>query len=127
MNTRLLMTLSAIVLGLAGLLLTFAPNEVATYLSIAGPNAIILQITGSLYFGFAMLNWTAKANLIGGIYSKPVAIGNFTHFFIAGAALAKQAFNHSALTITWIAIIIYIILAMLFGYVLFTNPVLKKR
>jgi hypothetical protein len=127
MNTKLLMSASAIVLGVTGIALSFAPQEVAHYFNLSGANSIILQILGALYFGFAMLNWTAKANLIGGIYSRPVAIGNFTHFIIGALALIKSAFNHSTITFIWVAVIIYSIFAMLFGYILFNNPVMKNK
>jgi hypothetical protein len=86
----------------------------------------VLQISGALYFGFAILNWTAKENLIGGIYSKPVAVGNFAHFLIGGLALAKLVFKDMSLTYLLPAII-YSIFAILFGYVFFMNPVSKNK
>ncbi|MEO8770680.1 MAG: hypothetical protein ABI402_11360 [Ferruginibacter sp.] len=127
MNTKLLMIVSAAVLGAAGIMLTFLPLEVSSYLGMAGTSSVMLQVLGSLYFGFAMLNWTAKANLIGGIYSKPVAIGNFTHFLIGGLALAKLAFRNMSITYIFIAAIIYLIFSIFFGYVLYNNPVLKNK
>jgi hypothetical protein len=127
MNTKLLMTASAVVLGIAGLALSFAPGEILKYMAMSETNSIILQITGALYLGFAMLNWTAKGNLIGGIYSKPLTTGNFTHFLVGGIALAKLAFNNTGMTYTWIAAIVYTIFAIGFGYVSFTNPVLKSK
>ena len=127
MHTKLLMTISASVLGMAGIILSFFPNEISNYLGLAEVNSIFLQILGGLYFGFAILNWTAKANLIGGIYSRPVAIGNFSHFLIAGLALSKYAYKNLSLTYIWIPVIIYLTFAILFGYLLFNNPVLKKK
>src|SRR6187551_3157567 len=91
MNTKLVMTASAIVMGLAGILFSFMPQEVLSYVS-SDPsliNSVIIQLIGALYFSFAMVNWTAKANLIGGIYNRPVAIGNLTHFIIGALALIK--------------------------------------
>src|SRR5690606_6588131 len=91
------------------------PNEIST---------ITFQLTGALYFGFAMTNWMAKGVLIGGIYSRPLAIGNFSHFMIAGFALVKASLNSntsSAYTIT--LTIIYVVFAVLFGYVSFTHPI----
>ena len=121
------MTFSAFILGVAGIMLSFFPIEVSNYLDLKESNSIILQILGALYFGFAMLNWTAKANLIGGIYSRPVAIGNFTHFLIGALALAKLGFKNMSLTYILISTIIYSLFAILFGYVLFTNPVSKNK
>ena len=126
MNTKLLMTITAIILGGAGIILSFAPQEVSNYPTFAGASPITLQILGSVFFGFAMLNWTAKANLIGGIYSRPVAIGNFTHFVIGGIALGKLGLKNLNLPYIWVPAGVYLILAILFGYVLFHSPVLKK-
>ena len=120
------MTLSAAVLGIAGIILIFFPQEISNYISVTGSSQVMLQILGSLYFGFAMLNWTAKANLIGGIYSRPVAIGNFSHFLIGGLALAKFGFKNMGLTYIWVAMITYLIFAILFGYITFIGPGLKK-
>lgn len=126
MNTKILMTTSAVILGITGVVLNFFPQEASGYLGLEKSNTIILQIAGALYFGFAMLNWTAKANLIGGIYSKPVAISNFAHFLIGGLALAKFAFQHADLLYIWGGMSIYLIFAILFGYVSFNNPVKRK-
>jgi len=126
MNTKILMTTSAVILGITGVVLSFFPQEASGYLGLEKSNTIILQIAGALYFGFAMLNWTAKANLIGGIYSKPVAISNFAHFLIGGLALARFAFQHADLLYIWGGMSIYLIFAILFGYVSFNNPVKRK-
>lgn len=122
MNTKLLMAISAVTLGVIGIILSFIPQEVSRFLSLTGSAPIVFQILGALYFGFAMLNWTAKANLIGGIYSRPVAIGNFTHFLIGGLALIKLLLHNTNGTYIWVCAIMYLIFAVLFGYVLFTNP-----
>ncbi len=116
------MTTSAIVLGAAGILLTFMPREVANFCHLTESTTIQFQILGALYFGFAMLNWTAKANLIGGIYSKPVCIGNFTHFLIGGLALTKLVLHNNSENSILIFAILYLLFAILFGYVFFTNP-----
>ena len=90
MNTKLLMRVSAIYLALLGAAASFLPQEVLTYSGVqSGQGAVavlLIQVAGALYLGFAGLNWTAQANLIGGIYSKPVALANFTHFTVASIA-----------------------------------------
>jgi hypothetical protein len=129
MNTKYLMISSSIFMGLLGLATTFLPNEILNYV---GPNSTILptlliQITGALYLGFALMNWTAKTVLIGGIYSKPLCIGNFLHFTVAGLALIKGAFRYSDLKYILISAIAYSIFAILFGLVLFTSPTKNKQ
>ena len=73
MNTKLLMTASAVFMGLIGIVLTFMPDEVLKILEQV-PNTTLtlsLQLTGALYFGFAITNWMAKTVLLGGIYARP--------------------------------------------------------
>jgi hypothetical protein len=127
MNTKLLMSSSAVAMGIVGVILSFFPQETAGLFKMADVNIIILQLLGGLFFGFAMLNWAAKANLIGGIYSRPVAMGNFTHFLIGGLALLKFATHNISPTSIWIAVIIYLAFAILFGFVLFTSPAMIKK
>src|SRR5688500_16719614 len=101
MNTKLFMTISAVVMCIIGVVLSFLPLEILVYFSttnIAFGHTLLLQILGALYFSFGLINWTARANLIGGIYGRPIAIGNFTHFMIGALALVKGYFSsHDAL------------------------------
>lgn len=128
MNTRLLMSASSIFMGIAGLCLTFLPAEVIKYADrTPGELSILtLQITGALFVAFASLNWMAKGNLIGGIYSRPVAMGNFAHFFIGGITLLKSAIANDFMIVLWIAAVIYSLFAVLFALVAFGNPLRDK-
>lgn len=121
-KTKLLMTITAAILGLIGVILTFFPQEVSNTLQMDKANSIIFKILGSLYFAFAMLNWMTKANLIGGIYSRPIAMANFIHFMIGVLVLAKSEIKNSNISFFWPAMMTYLILAVLFGIVLFTSP-----
>ncbi|MGB5287771.1 MAG: hypothetical protein WBN42_04725 [Ignavibacteriaceae bacterium] len=125
MNTKLLLTASSVFMGLIGVALIFMPNEIIETLGLV-PNkssALTLQVTGALYFGFAMTNWMSKSVLIGGIYSRPLSVGNFSHFLIAGLALVKTSINsNTSSTYIFTLTIIYMVFAILFGYVTFTHP-----
>ncbi|MFM7853329.1 MAG: hypothetical protein ACKO96_15770, partial [Flammeovirgaceae bacterium] len=115
-------------MGATGIILSFLPHELLAYLSStrgAILDALILQVLGALYFAFAMVNWTAKANLIGGIYSRPIAIGNFTHFTIGALALIKGYFSNHEMAILTLSII-YTVFAILFAIVFFRHPVKDK-
>jgi hypothetical protein len=127
MNTKVLMTVSACLMAVSGISLIFMPGEIFHIVSreLAG-NSLILQILGSLYFAFAMLNWMARGNLIGGIYSRPVAIANLTHFFIGGMTLLKSTGHHNS-AIIWVAGLIYMMLGILFGIVVYTSPVKEVK
>ncbi|WP_200940358.1 hypothetical protein [Pedobacter sp. Leaf194] len=129
MNTKYLMAASSICLAAAGLVCSFAPREIMIYAGLAEAELVqmIIQILGALYLGFALLNWMAKGNLIGGIYSKPVSIGNFFHFLTGGLALAKYFSKHPADSILLVPTIIYLIFAIAFGLVSFGGHQLKKQ
>ena len=128
MKTKTLMIISAIFLAVNGFGFTFFPNEISVLL-INDDNHIfilILQILGALYLGFSILNWMSKANLIGGIYNKPILIGNLLHFFTASMALIKLTFKvETNLQLIFSYTIIYSLFTLFFGYVFFTNPSLK--
>jgi hypothetical protein len=126
MNTKIVMTLSSIVLGATGAILTFAPDMVLRNLNIdTNPTSLILgQIIGGLYFGYSMLNWMTKESLIGGIYNRPIAIANFTHFLIAGLAIAKRLISSPELPKSlWAAGIVYVTFGLLFIIILFRHPI----
>ncbi|MBX0331857.1 hypothetical protein K3G39_01255 [Pontibacter sp. HSC-14F20] len=125
MQTKIMMTLSAAVLAVLGIALTFLPEELAVYLgSEPGPvDVLLLQVTGALYLGFAMLNWMAKGSLIGGIYNRPICIANFTHFFIAGMGLLKFLFRYPEQPfMLWGLCAVYAGLAAWYGLTLFQHP-----
>ena len=126
MNTKILMTASSIFLMICGFGLTFVPEEISEFLN-AGSNQtsiLFLQILGSLYLGFGMLNWMTKNNLIGGIYSKPLVIGNLAHFLMSSIALIKIVgkYADSEFVIMLSLTIIYSFFTVGFGYVFNKNP-----
>ena len=125
MNTKSLMTASSIVMGGVGFISSFLPNEILIALGQIPTDTLILivQITGALYFGFAIMNWMAKSVLIGGIYAKPLSIGNFCHFGIAALALLKATINNNITSkYIWVLAIVYFLFAIAFGIVFFRSP-----
>jgi hypothetical protein len=130
MNTKIVMTASAITLGIAGIALIFIPVEIARYLSQEDSKSFVLigQILGALYFGFAMLNWMTRTSIIGGIYNKPIAVANFIHFFIAGLALTKGLMANPGLPVlVWVATIVYALFTICFGIIFYRSPVSKNK
>jgi hypothetical protein len=94
MNSRLLMTLTAVLLAVLGLACSFAPQELLGLLDAPASPALVLgaQALGAAWLGFALLDWHARGAPFGGIYGRPVALGNFLHFTVIALALAKGAF-----------------------------------
>ncbi|MBB5396962.1 hypothetical protein [Mucilaginibacter sp. AK015] len=125
MNTKIIMILSALFLAIIGMGLTFFPQEINAGIGM-GPNkyfTLIIQILGGLYFGFAMINWMAKGSIVGGIYNRPIVIGNFAHFFIGGIALVKALLADASLpSPVWILAGIYTLFAIVFGILFNRHP-----
>jgi hypothetical protein len=62
MNTKLIMTLTSILLTILGLTLSFAPDLVMRSLNITSSEIImlVLQLLGAAYCAFALLNWKVR-------------------------------------------------------------------
>ncbi len=125
MNTKILMMITALFLGLIGVTLTFMPQEVAVFLNMGSDQytEVATQLLGALYLGFAMLNWMAKHNLMGGIYGKPVAMSNLMHFVVGAFALLKILSN---ITMHWEYMVaftvLYIVFALCFIFLFVNHP-----
>ncbi len=117
------MITSAAFLALLGLATSYMPEKV---LGLHGtvpdtPTLLLVQMTGALYLGFAILNWTARGVLIGGIYARPVALGNFLHFAMVSVMLIKAAIVHGVVQLA-ISATVFSVFAIWFGLVLFRPP-----
>lgn len=123
------MIFSALIMALCGVLMQFIPHEILNCVGVSsiGIAPLFVQITGALYLGFAMMNWMAKTVLMGGIYARPLTLGNFSHFLIGALALLKYAYSTPNSSIIWLPAVIYSILAILFGFVFFTHPLKTKN
>ncbi|RWY50409.1 hypothetical protein EPL05_15785 [Mucilaginibacter gilvus] len=126
MNTKITMAAAAVFLGFIGIALTFSPNEAAAMagLQINQVWQVVLQVLGGLYFSFAIINWMAKGAAIGGIYNKPILMGNLSHFVITAITLVKLTLNNHELHYSvYLLTGIYAVFAILFGMMLFRSPV----
>ncbi len=130
MNTRITMTSSAIFLAIIGIFLSFLPDEIGEYLSIESNivTHLVLKMLSALYLGFAILNWIAKGTLIGGIYNRPIAMGNLMHFVVGAIAMAKTVSNiekHSEIFL--FLTVVYVVFTILFFIVFKNNPIKLKK
>jgi len=119
MNTKLVLGASGLALAASGIAASFLPHEILRALEIqpTGLLPVIVQLWAATLFGFGMVNWTARGSLIGGIYNRPVAIGNLAHFAMGGIILLKAAL--------WVPAIVYLGFAVAFTMIFFTSPVKK--
>ncbi|MFH1529042.1 MAG: hypothetical protein ABIG69_20755 [Bacteroidota bacterium] len=124
MNTKILLASSAVFLGFLGIMFSFLPQEILFYVEINsnGIAPLFVQIFGALYIAFAIINWMVKTSLIGGIYNRPIATGNFLHFLMGSLALIKGISGVEFSPILIVFCVLYSIFAILFGIVLFRHP-----
>jgi len=120
-NTKILMTACCIVLCGIGLAFLFAPAEFLSRLGVrdSAPLVLLVQLCGALYLGFAMLDWMSRESTIGGIYNRPLAMGNFVHFFVGALALLEGAAQRPLPSSIWLVAGVYAAFAISFGYVIF--------
>lgn len=121
MSTRILMMASSVFLGALGLLLSLMPQETAAALDApaTGVVPLLLQLAGASLIGWALLNWTARGLVIGGIYSRPLTLGNLAHCLIAGLALGKAAAASAFPALLVIPLLGYVAFAGGFAWLVF--------
>lgn len=124
MNSRILMGASAVVLGVAGAAGLFLPQEILAAIGAPATGILpaLLQLHAALLLGFAMINWMAKDSLIGGIYNRPVLVGNAAHFAIGAITLLKLIVGNVTPPVI-VATALYVVFAIGFGMLLFGSPV----
>lgn len=117
-----LMTASAAFLATLGVSASFLPQEL---LARGGSPAdwfatTIVQLAGAAWIGLALVNWAARGTLIGGIYGRPIALGNFAHFAIGAIVLLKIVPRGHAGAASIGVTVLYAGFAAWFGYALFS-------
>jgi len=121
MKTRALMAASAVFLAILGISALFAPDEILRAANVSSSPLLppLVQLCASLLLGFAMTNWMVKGSRVGGIYNRPIAIGNLLHFAVGAITLDRFALHgHEAWPVIALAAI-YTLFAVGFGLVVF--------
>ena len=124
MFSRALMTTSAVFLISIGVVLNFAPDEIAVRLGVSGGAMATLafQLLAGALLGLGLVNWMWRQNAVGGIYGRAIALGNTLQFAVGAFGLARAAGADSPPMI-WALLAGYLLFAAGFGYVMFFgNP-----
>ena len=122
MNSRYLMSATAALLALLGLACSFAPQELLAQINAPALPTLVLgvQALGAAWLGFALLDWHARGAPFGGIYGRPVALGNFLHFAVLAMAVGKVALSASqASPMMFVAAAVSALFAVAFGALVF--------
>jgi len=121
-----IMHLSAFVNGITGIVISFFPRETGKLIntsSQSGTDLLLIKLIGATLFGYGVMNFLARNSVIGGIYGKPMVIGNMIFHLIVGGQLLKFIAGGSAAIPLIPAAVIYTLLAAGFLRMNFTSPV----
>jgi hypothetical protein len=83
--------------------------------------ALSAQLFGAALCGFALLNWMSKGTAMGGIYGRPLAMGNLVHFTIGGLALMKVALHMEPVWLFVVIAAVYLLFAAFLARAAFFN------
>src|SRR2546430_1696217 len=121
MKTRALMSASAIFLGILAIAALFAPEEILKEAAVPSSPFLppLVQLCAALLLGFAMINWMAKGSRVGGIYNRPIAMGNIIHFAVGAITLDRFALRGHESWPVIVLCVVYTVFAIGFGVVVF--------
>ncbi|WP_019587470.1 hypothetical protein [Deinococcus apachensis] len=117
---RLLLTVTAVVLFALGLPLLFAADVVAAWLGVPSAGGEVLaQLAAGGLLGLGVINWWGRGNPIGGIYGRPVGLGNLLCFLSAGASLGRAMVAGELPGVMWGVVLALTGLTLAFAWRLF--------
>jgi hypothetical protein len=119
--SKIILTATALLLVVVGLALDFLPQEAATCLGLPAAAAltVILQCLAAALLGLGYLDWLSRANLMGGIYSRPLALANLLFFAVSAITLVRFTAEHATPTALRVASIVASVFAILFAWLMF--------
>lgn len=85
------MTVAATVLGTAGIALLFAPEHTSAFVAGAPTSESAGQLISAGFLALAIVNWMGRGAVYGGIYGRPILLGNFLFGFIVGTTSLRTA------------------------------------
>lgn len=120
------MITSGVLNGILGIVLTFLPQEIGSWLglnSTTGAGVLAFQLLGGALFGFGMINYMGRNAILGGIYGKPILLGNLAFHFIAALELIRYMFDVQQFGVLLVIAILYTFLTAAFIRMNFTSAV----
>ena len=121
------MVASGLFMAALGVVGIFAAPEILVLSGqISSPISVVaVQMLAAVYFGFGLTNYMARGITIGGIYAKPLAMGNAAHFGIGFMTLARVLQSQPLAPAIWVLTAMYAVFTFGFYKVAFTHPAQK--
>lgn len=116
--------MSAVINGLIGLLFSFLPQETGQWIGStihSGPDELIVQMLGAALIGIAIINFMSRGAILGGIYGKPIQLGNLVFHLATGLGLLKYVIKSGSWILFGIPALLYLLLTAAFIKLNFTS------
>ena len=117
---------SALLNGILGILITFLPQETGLFIGTSEMNSAdlaLMQVLGSALIGIAIINFMSRGLTVGGIYGKPIQLGNLVFHLATGLGLLKFVFTSESWIIFGIPALLYLLITAGFIKLNFSSPV----
>lgn len=118
---RTILVASSLWLAVLGGGLLFFPSVCADLLSLPDGSARALPLVGGGQLGFAMMNWTGRSAVYGGIYGRPIVVGNFANAVITSSALMRTQMDDGS-TVGWLVVVALLLYTVAFVRLTFWPP-----
>ncbi|PIQ63498.1 MAG: hypothetical protein COV99_02445 [Bacteroidetes bacterium CG12_big_fil_rev_8_21_14_0_65_60_17] len=117
---------AAVVLSLTGIVTLFAPEILlSNILGTADATHPLVSMLGGLMLAFGYMNWMGRNAILGGIYGKPLVMGNLLHGIVGTTSLLDLVTQQSPLP-AWGLLAFYVWYTVSYG-ILMTRPPWKPE
>ena len=124
MISSIVSRLSAALLLLGGLTLLFAADVVLPAIVPGFPPsaAWLCQLLAGAWLGLAAVNWLQRTAVIGGIYGRPIVMGNTALYLVSALSLLRALVDGAAPRAMWAPCAVALALAIVYGALLLRGP-----
>ena len=121
--TRGLLLASSVFLVGVGLTALFFPGTVGSaFPMISDSSGSAFQLLAGGAIGFGLLNWVGRGAIYGGIYGRPIVVGNLGHGAIIGLVMLRWQLEPGSTGVGWVVAGAFLAYGSVFGAMLFRPP-----
>lgn len=123
---RKILAASSLLLAVLGGGLLFFPDAGADILSLSEGSARSPPLVAGGQLGFAMLNWTGRGAVYGGVYGRPIVVGNFVNAVITSSMLLRIQMDDGSVS-AWLVLVALLLYLVAFIRLAFWPPFREDR
>jgi hypothetical protein len=116
------MTFSAVLFGALGVTGLFLPGEITDLIGFHPDATLPVQMFAGALCGMASLNWMGRGAVYGGIYGRPIVVGNLGFGLISASNLLSAATGGAAGSWAWVLAGLFGLHTLGFGRLMYRPP-----